>query len=201
MSLTYQPFRFLDIEDGIKFAVSELEKRKDFHPALQFQRAPHFYVDQWIEPSFCKLIACPISSLTFDQHSQIGQIGVFHLLRTKDQIDILHKSLAQLAPPVQHGVTRHSQFICDAKWLVQWDTFGKHLVHPVHVLCGSDIVDQLKAVKIPEMDLDCQQLNIASILECDVMTKDEEYISEALKKLMVVQTDQPIRAAMHTAEV
>jgi len=188
---------FLEIEDGIEYAISELEKRNDFHPALQFQLARLFRVDQWIEPAFRKLISSSISSLTLDQHAQMGQIGVFHLLRTKDQIDTLHKSLALIAPPVQHGPICQTQFSCEASWENQWDRFGKHLVHPDHVLCGKDIVEQLNAVKILEMGTDCQQLTIIGILERGVVVKDEEYIAEAVKQLISFQTDKPIRAALH----
>ncbi|KAJ7245211.1 hypothetical protein C8J57DRAFT_1524338 [Mycena rebaudengoi] len=69
---------YLEIEDDMSHCTAEFTRRgDDFHPALQFELARCYRVDQWIEPAFCQLMAMPILELNLEHMAQIEQVGCF----------------------------------------------------------------------------------------------------------------------------
>ncbi|KAJ7930321.1 hypothetical protein B0H13DRAFT_1858951 [Mycena leptocephala] len=54
---------FFELDDGVAYSIAEFERKgESFDPALQFQLACMFRVDQWIKPAFQSLMKCPDSN-------------------------------------------------------------------------------------------------------------------------------------------
>ncbi|KAJ6461956.1 hypothetical protein DFH09DRAFT_1347906 [Mycena vulgaris] len=94
---------FFQLEDEVSYAIREFERKgKGFDPALQFQLARMFRVDDWIEPAFRSPMQLPDSSLELDHLGKIGEIGRYHLIQTKDEIRKARARLAFSAPALRN---------------------------------------------------------------------------------------------------
>ncbi|KAJ6553345.1 hypothetical protein B0H19DRAFT_1072805 [Mycena capillaripes] len=83
---------FFEITDGIAHAIHEFTKKgDDFHPALQFELARLYRVDDWIESAFRRLMKMPITCLNMFCAEQIGPPGYFCLVQTKAHIEHFRK--------------------------------------------------------------------------------------------------------------
>ncbi|KAJ7101896.1 hypothetical protein C8R44DRAFT_988260 [Mycena epipterygia] len=172
---------FFQLEDGVQYAIAELERKGDnFDPALQFQ--------------------LEYSSIQLRQLGQIGDIGCYHLIRTKDQIRKLRARLAFGTPALRPFKDCNTPGTCNWSWRREWWAgFARLIHHPDVHLPFSAIPDKLYEVQMAGIDGvcdDCLRLTINSILEDGKFGKEEEYISDAVGALMAYQTDEPIRAAL-----
>ena len=89
---------FLEIEDGITYAIKGFESRPDFHPALQLELARCHRIDHWIEPAFRQLISMPALTLSLDNVIRIGIVAFHYLVQTKSCIKQLKKGIAYHPP-------------------------------------------------------------------------------------------------------
>ncbi|KAJ7718402.1 hypothetical protein DFH07DRAFT_1011798, partial [Mycena maculata] len=92
---------FFEIKDGRTHAISQLTRPGNtFPPALQFQLARCYRVDQWIEPAFRMLVEMPIENIGMSQMEQIGPHGFFQLVQTKERLLHIRRQLAFHIPPI-----------------------------------------------------------------------------------------------------
>ncbi|KAJ7747493.1 hypothetical protein B0H16DRAFT_1888720 [Mycena metata] len=176
---------FFQIDDGVTFAIQNLTlKGKDFHPALQFELARLYRVDNWIAPAFRRLMELPITSLNLNHIHQIGQAGYFYLVQTKAHIEAHRK---QFGAPL----------ICQVAWAVEWNSSVPRLVHhsevPVSLV---DLMNSLKETEIERLCEGCRRRTVTWIWGTGYVTKEDVFINEAVAALMILQTDEPIRAAL-----
>ncbi|KAJ7099141.1 hypothetical protein C8R44DRAFT_747827 [Mycena epipterygia] len=176
----FQLSTFFQLEDGVQYAIAELERKGDnFDPALQFQLARMFRVDDWIEPAFCRLMKLPDSSIQLRQLGQIGDIGCYHLIRTKDQIRKLRARLAFGTPALRPFKDCNTPGTCNWSWRREWWAgFARLIHHPDVHLPFSAIPDKLYEVQMAGIDGvcdDCLRSTINSILEDGKFGKEEEF--------------------------
>ncbi|KAJ7601293.1 hypothetical protein B0H17DRAFT_1243543 [Mycena rosella] len=120
---------FFQLEDGVAYAVMEFERKGDkFDPALQFQLARMFRVDHWIEPGFRALMKLPDSSLDLPSLRQIGEVGCYHLIRTKDKIRKNRACLAFGTPKLRSSSDCNTPGTCNYHWSNEW--WGVRTSHP-----------------------------------------------------------------------
>ncbi|KAJ7799399.1 hypothetical protein B0H14DRAFT_3156493 [Mycena olivaceomarginata] len=73
-----------EMQDGIEHAKAEITRRGNcIHPAVKFELARCFHIDEWIEPTFRRLLDMSVGDLSFSQVIQIGHVGYFWLTHTK----------------------------------------------------------------------------------------------------------------------
>ncbi|KAJ7747548.1 hypothetical protein B0H16DRAFT_1850826 [Mycena metata] len=105
---------FFQIDDGVTFAIQNLTlKGKDFHPALQFELARLYRVDNWIAPAFRRL-ANPGTSTWFRQRAHI---------------EAHRKQFAFDTPKCVKDPDCGAPLICQVAWAVEWNSSVPRLVH------------------------------------------------------------------------
>ncbi|KAJ7927398.1 hypothetical protein B0H13DRAFT_1861395 [Mycena leptocephala] len=190
---------FFQLEDGVEYSIMEFERKKDkFDPALQFQLARMFRVDQWIEPAFWSLMKLADSALDLQRIGQIGDTGCYHLIQTKDKIRKLRARHAFGTPKLCPFILCDTPRACEYNWGKEWwNGFARLIHHPDASLECGDIPNKLEEVRSSGIDGVCDRclhLTIDSILENGKFQEEERYIPEAIDELMKDQTDEPIRA-------
>ncbi|KAJ7914172.1 hypothetical protein B0H13DRAFT_1611831 [Mycena leptocephala] len=180
--------------------MAEFERKGDkFDPALQFQLARMFRVDQWIEPAFRSLMKRPESSLTLRNLAEIGEIGCYYLMQTKDKIRKNRAHLAFSTPKLCHSRGCKTPGTCEYSWQREWwGGFARLIHHPDIPLLFGDIPKTLIQVRDGGMDGvcdNCLHLTIDSVLEEGKFQEEDDEIEKTITELMKYQTDEPIRAA------
>jgi hypothetical protein len=77
-----------------------------------------------------------------------------------------------------------------------WSGIRKQLLHPDAALTGWEVLAGLDNVLLPRMCLNCQQQSIDWVKTTGVLVKEEKMVDKALKQMMRLQMDEPIRASM-----
>ncbi|KAJ7818396.1 hypothetical protein B0H14DRAFT_2601275 [Mycena olivaceomarginata] len=191
---------FFQLEDGVAYSITEFERKGEgFDPALQFQLARMFRVDQWIEPAFRALMKRSDTSLTLRNLSQIGETGCYYLMQTKDKIRKHRAHLAFSTPKISQSQDCKTRWECKFHWEREWwEGFARLIHHPEITLPFGDIPKTLLDVRDGGMDGVCDgclHLTIDAILEEGKFQQEAEEIVKAVAELMKYQTDEPIRAA------
>ncbi|KAJ7070214.1 hypothetical protein B0H15DRAFT_793764 [Mycena belliarum] len=189
---------FFDIEDGITHATQELQRLGDqLQPALQFELARCFRVDAWIDPAFRRLMKMSLRSLDSYEVAQIGHHGYFWLTQTKAKISALRSKIAFHVPPIVNSGDCDTPATCMVSWTREWEERVRQLLHhpdtPISCLA---LLDQLRNTHIEGLYNECQDLTVTWIWGKRLLTREEELVDEAIKVLMDLQTDQPLRAAL-----
>ncbi|KAJ6548999.1 hypothetical protein B0H19DRAFT_952714 [Mycena capillaripes] len=142
---------FFEITDGIDHAIREFTKKgDDFHPALQFELARLYRVDDWIEPAFRRLMKMPITCLNMFCAEQIGPPGYFCLVQTKAHIEHLRKQFAFDTPKIIHDPNCASVVTCRYAWIREWMTNVRKLIH--HPDASMSLIELLNALCDTEID-------------------------------------------------
>ncbi|KAJ7731738.1 hypothetical protein B0H16DRAFT_1733098 [Mycena metata] len=90
-----------EIADGMHYTIREFTLRGDgVHPALQFELARCFDIDDWLEPAFRRLMKMSIIDLDSSHVAQIGHSGFYWLARLKTQVQELRTKIAFHVPPI-----------------------------------------------------------------------------------------------------
>ncbi|KAJ7727443.1 hypothetical protein DFH07DRAFT_999985 [Mycena maculata] len=189
---------FFDIADGIEFTTREFVRRgDDLHPALQFELARCFQIDEWIEPAFRRLMELDLLSLDAFQVSQIGHMGYFWLTQTKAKVQNLRKQIAFHVPPLVNSDTCDTPGTCMYSWTREWEERVRQLIHhPEEPISCLNLLDQLRNVHIDGLCNECQDLTVTWIWGKCLLTQEEQIIDEAIQELMDLQTERPLRIAL-----
>ncbi|KAJ7488713.1 hypothetical protein B0H11DRAFT_1804821 [Mycena galericulata] len=192
---------FFQLDDGVAYAITEFERKGSaFDPALQFQLARMFRVDDWIEPAFRALMELPDSSLDLERLHQIGEMGSYHLIQTKDKIRKNRARLAFGTPKLRGFTDCNTPGSCEYNWKAEWwGGFARLIHHPDFPLGLGEIPSKLMEVRKDGIDgvcEDCLHLTIDSILADGKLSWEVQYIEEAILELMEYQTDEPVRAKL-----
>ncbi|KAJ7810355.1 hypothetical protein B0H14DRAFT_2379181, partial [Mycena olivaceomarginata] len=192
---------FFELDDGVAYSITEFERKGDcFDPALQFQLARMFRVDQWIKPAFRSLMKRPDPSLTLRNLAQIGEVGCYYLIQTKDKIRKHRTCLAFGTPKICSVRGCKTPGTCKWSWEREWwGGFARLIHHPDIPLAFGDIPATLQEVRDGGMDGVCDgclHLTIDSILEEGKFDEEDREIQDAIDELMKYQTEEPIRAAI-----
>ncbi|KAJ7494170.1 hypothetical protein FB451DRAFT_1388280 [Mycena latifolia] len=167
------------------------------HAAAQFELARCFRIDDWIDPTFRRLMKLDILSLDSFQASQIGHAGYFWLTQTKAKISALRTKIAFHVPPMVHSGECDTEGTCAYSWGREWEERVRQLLHhpdaPISCLA---LLDQLRNTHIDGLCNECQDLTVTWIWGTNLLTQEERLVDEAVEALMALQTDQPIRAAL-----
>lgn len=200
---------FFQLEDGVAYAVTEFERKgTEFDPALQFQLARMFRVDDWIDPAFRALIKLPDSSLDLQRLRQIGDVGIHYLIQTKEQIRKSRARLAFTTPDLRGFRDCDTPGSCEYNWKTEWwGGFARLIYHPDFPLGLGEIPTKLAEVRKDGIDGVCDKclhLTIDSILADGKFSEELKYIEDAIMESRKYQTDEPIRAKLReiiTADV
>jgi hypothetical protein len=188
---------FLEISDGEEYATAQLPKLTDFTPALQMSLGRQYRIDRWIEPAFRQLVTLPIIQFQFTDAQLIG-FSFFHILvKTKAEIDQHRRTIAFSAPDAVLDPLCSTGAVCNEYWIKEWwNGLAKQLLHPDAALTESEIMAGFDTVLIPGMCDLCQRRSIEWVKAKKVFEREGFFIDEAVKEVMELQTDEPIRAAM-----
>ncbi|KAF8133094.1 hypothetical protein K438DRAFT_1704178 [Mycena galopus ATCC 62051] len=190
---------FFEIQDGMEYAKAELERRGNcIHPAVQFELARSFRIDEWIEPAFRRLLDMPIVQLSSTHALQIGHFGYFWLTQTKAKMIELRTHLAFNVPPVVNSARCKTKVTCGLSWSEEWRGNVRNLIHhpdkPIRCL---DLLHQLRNVHITGLCDDCQDLTVTWLWGKPFMTKEWELIEEAIAALQALQVNEPVRVVVN----
>ena len=188
---------FFGIDDGIGHTVAQFTcLGKAFHPALQFQLARSYRIDDWIEPAFQELVKTPIESLTIDHVDQIGPHGFFQLVQTKEKLLTVRREMAFHVPPTVNDGACHTPFKCSTAWTREWRENVPQIMH--HPDAPSDCVELLHQLRsaIEGICNACQDLSVTWLWGKGWSDREDRVIDEAASALMALQTGAPIRATL-----
>ncbi|KAJ6498201.1 hypothetical protein DFH09DRAFT_1052157 [Mycena vulgaris] len=187
-----------EIPDGIEHTKNELARLDPpVHPALQFELARCFRIDEWVEPAFRRLMDTDLVSLDSFEVAQIGHHGYFWLTRTKAKIQALRVNIAFNVPPIINISTCDTPGTCMYSWTREWEESVRQLIHhPDKPISCLDLLDQLRNTHIDGLCDGCQDLTVRWIWGKSLLTQEEDCVEEAIAALMELQTDQPLRAAL-----
>lgn len=190
---------FLEISDGEEFALAQLPKLPEFTPAIQLYLARLYRIDEWVEPAFRQLITIPVTQLRIIDTQWIG-LSFYHILmKTKANIDDHRRSIAFFVPDTVNDPLCGSRNTCSKSWTNEWwHRLAKQLLHPDAALTESEILAGFETVMIPGMCDGCQRSSIEWVKAKKVFEKEGSFVNEAVKEIMDLQTDEPIRASMRT---
>ncbi|KAJ7770369.1 hypothetical protein B0H14DRAFT_2967022 [Mycena olivaceomarginata] len=182
---------FFDIQDGMDHAKAEITRRGDsVHPALQFELARCFGVNEWIEPAFRRLMKMSLVELSSSDVLQNGYFGYYWLTQTKAKIAELRASISFHVPPVLNSMECPTPEYCARSWYrgVGWTS------------CLS-LLDQLRNVHIAGLCDACQDLTVTWIWGKQMLTREEDYIEEAIAALKDLQRNEPTRAVISNTRI
>ncbi|KAJ7441509.1 hypothetical protein B0H11DRAFT_2096056 [Mycena galericulata] len=181
---------FYQINDGRAHAISQLTHPGNvFHPALQFQLARFYRVDDWIEPAFRRLIEMPIDSLDVIHVEQIGLHGFFHLVQTKEKLLQVRRQLAFHIPPTITHADCDTPAYCTHAWAREWKENVPRRLHHPDVPCDSvTLLRELENSDIDELCKSCQALSISWLWGKGWSKQEEEVVEEGIAALMELQT-------------
>jgi hypothetical protein len=193
---------FLEVKDGENWALAELPRLSNFSPALKLEVARKYRVDNWVEPAFRELMTIPLQDFEISDVHRIGLTYYAILVNTKAKIDDHRRSLAFRAPDIVCGIFCTTKAACAISWASEWwRGIGKQLLHPEAALTGRQVHTGLDNVRLPYMCLDCQQQTIEMVKSTGAFIKEEKMVDDALEQIMMLQTDEPIRASMRNIKL
>ncbi|KAJ7478795.1 hypothetical protein B0H11DRAFT_1276713, partial [Mycena galericulata] len=189
---------FYQISDRRAHAISQLTHPGNaFHPALQFQLARFYRVDDWIEPAFRRLVEVPIESLDVIHVEKIGLHGFFHLVQTKEKLLQVRRQLAFHIPPTITHADCDTPAYCTHAWTREWKENVPRRLHHPDVPCDSvTLLRELENSDIDELCKSCQALSISWLWGKGWSKQEEEVIEEGIAALMELQTGGPRLAGL-----
>jgi len=188
---------FLEIADGEEFATTRLPTLPDFMPVLQMYLGRLYRIDHWVELAFRKLMTLPSAQLQLEDAQRMGLPFYHVLMKTKVRIDQHRRNLAFSAPKAVTDPLCLTSMACSVSWTSEWwRGLAKQLLHPDAALNKQEILAGFDTVMIPGMCDSCQTQSIEWVKARNVFMLEESYIEEAVKEVMAIQTEEPIRAAM-----
>lgn len=78
---------FLEVKDGMDWALAELPRLSAFSPALKMEVAQKYCVDNWVESAFQELMKIPLQNFKVLDVLHIGLTYYAILVHTKARID------------------------------------------------------------------------------------------------------------------
>ncbi|KAJ7710108.1 hypothetical protein B0H14DRAFT_3172376 [Mycena olivaceomarginata] len=194
---------FFEVQDGIEHAKAEITRRGNhIHPAVKFELARCFRIDEWIEPTFRHLLDMSVGDLSFSQVMQIGHVGYFWLTHTKAKIAELRARIAFDVPPIVHSVDCSTRWECGYAWSRQWTENVRSLIHhPDQPVSCLNLLHQLRNVHITELCDKCQDLTMTWIWGKGLLTKEEDFIEGAIAALHELQVNEPLRVVIHNTRI
>ncbi|KAJ7502107.1 hypothetical protein B0H11DRAFT_2224020 [Mycena galericulata] len=152
------------------------------------------------EPVFHALMEHPNYSLDLKRLHQIGEIGSYHLIQTKDKIRKNRARIAFGMPKLRGFTDCHMPGSCEYNWKAEWwGGFACLIHHPAFLLRLGEIPSKLMEVRKDGIDRvceDCLHLTIDLILADGKLSREVQYIEYAILELMEYQTDEPVRAKL-----
>lgn len=187
------------MEDARKHAINKFEALgSDFQPALRFQLARMYRVDNWIELAFRQLLGTDILSMTLEQMSQMGEVGFFAVVQTKAKIQKFRTELAFSGPSATNSLDCSTPANCWDAWGKEWwSGFAKLIHHPVQPLSGPELRFALEDVKIPGMCDPCQACSVSWVISKGIFEREEMFVRAAVLDIMNWQTEKAIRREIH----
>ncbi|KAJ6490999.1 hypothetical protein C8R45DRAFT_1096533 [Mycena sanguinolenta] len=194
---------FFDMPDGIKHAKTELTRRGDcIHPAVKFELARCFRIDEWIDSTFRRLMNMPLGDFTASQAAQIGHFGYYWLTNTKAKIAELRANIAFNVPPIVNSSSCVTQWDCAYAWSREWTDNVRNLIHhPDQPISCIELLHQLRNVHVTELCEACQDLTVTWIWGKQLLTKEEELIETAIAALRELQVNEPLRVVMDKTHI
>ncbi|KAJ7185056.1 hypothetical protein C8R46DRAFT_882396 [Mycena filopes] len=190
---------FYGIEDGITSAATEFERRPEtvFHPALKFQLARCYRVDQWIDPAFRKLVEIPIQEISMEHMEQIGPYGFFHLVQTKEKLLTVRREMAFHIPPAVNYVHCETPGFCGYAWAQEWRGNVPRIIHhPDEPASCVDLLSALQSTTIDKLSTSCRDLSVTWLWGKGWSKREEETVDEAIAQLILLQTGAPVQATL-----
>ncbi|KAJ7033345.1 hypothetical protein C8F04DRAFT_1261153 [Mycena alexandri] len=190
-----------EIADGMHYTIREFTLRGDgVHPALQFELARCFGIDDWLEPAFRRLMKMSIIDLDSSHVAQIGHSGYYWLTRSKTQIQELRTKIAFHVPPIVNSVDCDTPGTCGVAWTREWEERVRQLIHhPSQPISCLDLLDQLRNTHIPGLCDACQDLTVTWLWGAQSFTREERLVDEAVEALKLLQAEEPLRAALRAS--
>ncbi|KAJ7348273.1 hypothetical protein DFH08DRAFT_959689 [Mycena albidolilacea] len=194
---------FFEIQDSVDHAKAEITRRGDcILPALRFELARCFGINEWIEPTFRRLMEMPLGDLSSSDVLQIGHFGYYWLTQTKVRITELRASISFNVPPVLNSMECPTPDYCARSWYREWVFNVRTLLHhPDQWTSCLSLLDQLRNVHIAGLCDACQDLTVTWIWGTQMLTREEDYIEEAIAALKDLQRNEPTRAVVSNSRI
>ncbi|KAJ7162424.1 hypothetical protein C8R46DRAFT_348589 [Mycena filopes] len=192
---------FFEIRDGTHYSLGKFALLGDaVHPALQFELARAFNLDDWLVPAFRRLMKMSLTDLDSSQAAQIGHSGYFWLARTKAEIQDLRTKIAFTVPPILNDVRCDTPGECHMAWTREWEENVCQLIHhPSEPVSCVGLLDQLRNTHIPGLCTGCQDLTVTWLWGAQRFTREERLVDEAIDALQSLQAEEPLRAALRAS--
>ncbi|KAK7001955.1 hypothetical protein R3P38DRAFT_2648677 [Favolaschia claudopus] len=191
---------FFQINDGIAHVVQQFEVQGNVLDAgLQFELARLYRIDEWIEPSFEKLVKLPFTKLTAELMSQMGNAAFSQLLKTKGEIEKVRRKFTFNAPPVCTHPECDNPPRCMASWTCEWyRSVPKRIHHPKEecFITLAGFLMQLSKEDITDLCNGCRDRTITWIWGTGYGTKEMDLTKQAVEALMALQTHEPVRGTV-----
>ncbi|KAJ7817122.1 hypothetical protein B0H14DRAFT_2843288 [Mycena olivaceomarginata] len=180
---------FFEIQDGVDHAKAEITRRGDcINPALRFELARCFGVNEWIEPTFRRLMEMSLVDLSSSD--------------TKAKIAELRASISFNVPPVLNSMECLAPDYCARSWYREWVFNVRTLLHhPNRWTSCLSLLDQLRNVHIAGLCDACQDLTVTWIWGKQMLTREEGYIEEAIVAFKDLQRNEPTRAVVSNSRI
>ncbi|KAJ3483571.1 hypothetical protein NLJ89_g12051 [Agrocybe chaxingu] len=188
---------YLEIQDGIDYAIHQFETRTFFCPILRFYLARAYRIDNWIASAFRELMQHPILTFTLEDAWRIGILAYHKLMETRAHVDGLVRGLAYNPPQVANAPECQTHEECDIAWQNEWlDQIAFELLHPDRHFEGRLMLERVEQANIPDMCDACHQQTISAIQSTGIFERDTKLIDDAITELMRHQTDEQIRVSL-----
>ncbi|KAJ7091666.1 hypothetical protein C8R44DRAFT_750569 [Mycena epipterygia] len=152
---------------------------------------------RWIEPAFRRLMEMPITSLEMGRIDQIGQAAYYWLVQTHAEIEKHRKQFAFDMPAVVNDPDCDTMANCAVAWNTEWTlTVPRLMHHPDVPIPCIELLNMLDDAVIEGLCDGCQKRTVRWLWGTGHVTKEQTLVDKAIAKLMALQTDEPICAAL-----
>ncbi|KAJ7199992.1 hypothetical protein GGX14DRAFT_572429 [Mycena pura] len=205
--------------DGLAFAKKELEHRalawdpdtdepkdpeaaaepaRGLHPALQLHLAQLYFINEWLDPAFRRLLSLSLNRLSAHQFQSLGPNGMYWLTQTKTKIAEVRATIAFTSPAlIQSDDCSGTWARCRLAWEQEWAGSVRQMIHhPNQIFPLTHILTELGKVSIDNLCYHCHRDTMASLETDPLFNSEEDFVKVAIEALHGNQTDTHIRKAV-----
>ncbi|KAJ7128689.1 hypothetical protein C8R44DRAFT_873382 [Mycena epipterygia] len=147
--------------------------------------------------AFRRLMEMPITSLEMGHIDQIGQAAYYWLVQTHTEIEKHRKQFAFDTPAVVNDPDCDTMANCAVARNTEWTlTVPRLMHHPDVPIPCIELLNMLDDAVIEGLCDGCQKQTVRWLWGTGHVTKEETLVDKAIAKLMALQTDEPICAAL-----
>ncbi|KAK7030024.1 hypothetical protein R3P38DRAFT_3314636 [Favolaschia claudopus] len=112
---------FFQVKDGIAHVIAEFDRQAtNLDHGVRFELARLYSIDEWIRPSFEELVNKPLEEFTKALISQLGDEGLYWVLKTKGEIETVRRQFTFDTHPVCTDPACDNPARCMDAWLSEW---------------------------------------------------------------------------------